>query len=523
MNKLHIITAILAMVVLAAGCTKHEDEHGHPHAEEQAGHDDHGHGGGIAVTHYTDRTELFVEYPPLAKGEESAFAAHMTFLDPQGFRAVSEGKLTVTLTGGGLPDEQAEANVSDTPGIFRPVLKPQHAGQRHLSLRLDLPSGSVTHDLGEVTVHPDRKTAEAALPHEEEAAAIGFTKEQQWKIPFATQPAAERTVRESVPATATLRPSTEREAMIAAPGAGLLRNGPSGFPQVGSMVKAGQVVAYLAPRLGGETDVATLRLEVDRARLAVEQARVERERLEGLLKLEAIPEKRMHDATVQEKLAQAELSAAQQRVATFGGSGGGIALKSPVTGTIVMVGATPGAAVTEGQTVVHVADLKRLWLEARLPESAVSQITRPDGAFFTTGEDATPISLEASKNARLVAFGGMVDPATRTVPVIFEFDNPEGRLRAGMNIHANIYTGRSTQGVAIPASALVDDGGMPVVYVLREGESFERRVITAGPRDGDWVAVQSGLKASERVVTLGAYQVRLAATAPAAIGHGHAH
>jgi cobalt-zinc-cadmium efflux system membrane fusion protein len=527
MNKLKILIAALAVTAFATGCGKKEDDHGHPHPEEQAVHEEaghgHGHGGGIAVTHYTDQTELFVEYPPLAKGEESAFAAHLTHLNPQGFRAVSEGKLTVLLTGGGLPDEQAEAGISDTPGIFRPVLKPQHAGKRHLALRLDLPGGPVTHDLGEVTVYPDRKSAEAALPQEEEGTAIGFTKEQQWKIPFATQPAEERAVRESIPVTATLRPSTEREAIVAAPGAGLLRNGPNGFPQVGSMVKAGEIVAFLAPRLGGEADVATLRLEADRARIAVEQARVERERLEGLLKLEAIPAKRVQDAVAQEKLAQANLSAAQQRVATFSGGGGGIALKSPVTGTIVAVGAVPGAAVSEGQTVVHVADLKRLWLEAHIPESVVTQVSRPDGAFFTLGEDTAPIQLEVGKNARLVAYGGMVDPATRTVPVIFEFDNSEGRLRSGMTFNANLYTGRSLQGIAVPASALVDDGGTPVVYALREGESFERRVVTPGPRDGKWVGIQSGLKAGERVVTLGAYQVRLAATIPAAIGHGHAH
>ena len=45
----------------------------------------------------------------------------------------------------------------------------------------------------------------------------------------------------------------------------------------------------------------------------------------------------------------------------------------------------------------------------------------------------------------------------------------------------------------------------------------------AGPRDGDWVAIKSGVAAGERVVTQGAYQVRLAATQPAAMGHGHAH
>jgi RND family efflux transporter MFP subunit len=522
MNKLKTLMAALAVTAITAGCTAPEDDRGPSPAGEAAQHDDHGHGGGVAVTHFTDRTELFVEYAPLAKGEESAFAAHLTYLDAKGFRAVAEGKLIVTLTGGVQPDEQAEAGVSNTPGIFRPVLKPQHAGKRQLVLRLELPDGTVTHDLGEVTVYPDRKTAEAALPHEEEATGIGFTKEQQWKIPFATQLVEERTVRESVPTTATLRASTDREAIVAAPAPGLLRAGPGGFPRVGDTVKAGQVLAYLAPRLGGETDVATLRLEVDRARIAAEQARVERERLEGLLKLEAIPEKRVRDAAAREKLAQAELSASQQRVATFSGGGGGITMKSPVAGQIVAVGATPGAAVMDGQSVVHVADLKRLWLEARIPESDVARITQPDGAFFTMGGDA-PVTIEVGKNGRLVAFGGMVDQTTRTVPAIFEFDNPEGRLHAGMTLQAGIYTGHKTQVVAVPASAVIDDGGTPVVFVLREGESFERRVMTPGPRDGDWIAVKSGIKAGERVVMLGAYQVRLAATAPAAIGHGHAH
>lgn len=523
MNNWKLMMATAALVVLA-GCTAREDEPGHPHEGEQATHEEHGHGGGIAVTNYTDKTELFVEYAPLAKGEESAFAAHLTWLAAQGFQAVAEGKLSVTLSGGGFPEEQAEASVSDTPGIFRPVIKPQHTGKRQLVLRLAWSQGSVTHDLGEVTVYADRKSAGAAMPHEEEdAAAIAYSKEQQWKIPFATQPVGELSVRESIAATATLRPGTDREAIIAAPDAGLLRAAPAGFPRVGSTVKAGQVVAYLAPRLGGESDVATLRLEVERARIAAEQARVDRERLEGLFKLEAVPEKRLRDAAGREDLANAELAAAQQRLLTFSGGSGGIALKSPVAGQIVAVGALPGAAVSAGQSVVHVADLTRLWLDARIAENDVARVTQPSGAYFMTEANGESITLEVGRNARLIAFGGMVDPGTRTVPAIFEFENPNGRLRAGMNLQARIYTGRTTQGVAVPASAVIDDNGTPVVFVLRDGESFERRAITPGTRDGEWVAVQSGLTVGERVVTLGAYQIRLAATAPAAIGHGHAH
>lgn len=210
-------------------------------------------------------------------------------------------------------------------------------------------------------------------------------------------------------------------------------------------------------------------------------------------------------------------------MATYAGGSGGIPLKSPVAGTVVAVGAGAGAAVTDGQTLIHVADLGKLWLEARVPENELGRVTQPAGAFFRLDGEDTARVLEVGKNARLVAFGGLVDKDSRTVPAIFEMDNPAGRLRAGMNLRVGLFTGRTEQTLAVPASAIVDDSGQPVVFVQTEGESFERRVVTLGTRDGDWVAVRSGLAAGERVVTLGAYQVRLAATAPAALGHGHAH
>ncbi len=540
MNK--PLLPVLAAFALAIGaCSPHgnhdhpheparaEQEHGHPHsrpapAEKEPGHHDHAHGGGISVTHYSDTTELFVEYPPLVRDENSAFVAHLTWLAD--FRAVSEGVLTVTLSGGGHPEEHMEAGVSATAGIFRPVLRPRFTGKRRLTFVLTAAGNSSTHDLGEVEVYADRKTAEATIQSAEEAAAgdtISFTKEQQWKIDFANTPAGERELRESVAVTATLRPRASGEAEIAAPGAGLLNAGPDGFPQVGLQVTPGQVLAYMVPRLGGETDVATLELAVQRARIEAQHARRERERLEGLLAIEAIPAKRVVEAQQRQALAEAELRAAEQRSATYHGSSGGIPLKSPIVGTVVAVNINAGAAVAEGQKILHIAELDKLWLEARLPESELGQVTTPAGAFFQLEGNESPVMLEVGRNAQLVAYGGLVDKETRTVPVIFEFDNPGRALRAGMNVRAQLYTGRMHQGTGIPASATVDDNGQLVVFVQKEGESFERRVVQLGLRDGDWVAVKTGVAPGERVVTKGAYQVRLAATAPAAVGHGHAH
>ena len=70
--------------------------------------------------------------------------------------------------------------------------------------------------------------------------------------------------------------------------------------------------------------------------------------------------------------------------------------------------------------------------------------------------------------------------------------------------------------------ALVEEEGRWVVYVQLNGETFERRDLTLGFRDGDWWQVLGGLSPGEWIVTEGAYAVRLA-TVSGEIGHGHAH
>lgn len=530
---MNTMNPMLLAAVFAAALAACSGDRGHSH-DAAGGHDDHGteqeahgehghgHGGGISVTHYTPQAELFVEYAPLSKGSESAFAAHLTWLND--FSAVNEGTLVVALSGGGQPEEHAEAKVSDTPGIFRPVITPQHVGKRRLQLVLTAGNRKSVHDLGVVTVYPTAEAAAKALPPEEEdAGLIGFTKEQQWKIDFATVPAESRDMRDSVAVTATIRPRAAGEAKLTAVSAGVVKPGPHGFPQLGQKVAAGQVLAYLVPRLGGDTDAAALSLEAERARIALEQASHERKRLEGLLASEAVPEKRVVEARQAERIAQAELQAAQQRAASYQGGGGGIPLKSPIAGTVVAVNGSAGAAVSDGQLVVHVAALDQLWLEARIPESEVGRVESPSGAWFKLDGAESATVLEVGRNAKLIAYGGMVDATTRTVPAILEFDNAQNRLRAGMTVSARLYTGRARKTVAIPAAAVIDDNGQSVVFVLREGESFERRIVRPGVRDGDWIAIPQGIAEGERVVTKGAYQVRLAATAPATMGHGHAH
>lgn len=517
MKNLTRIAALL-LVIAALACGKHE------HEEEKAPERE-----ALSFTHFTDRTELFVEFDALAKGVESAFAAHVTPLSD--FKPLASGTVTAILSEGGAPEERFMSNAPSVPGIFRPVAKPQHAGQRRLVFEIAFDGAVSRHDLGVMTVFESEQAAIAAAPKEEEAGGgIVYLKEQQWRTEFATAPVAEGEMRGSVAANGMLRPRPDGEARVGAPAGGrFLARGT--YPQVGMNVARNQVLGVIAPRVPTDVDPASLNLDAQRAEIAVRHAEAERKRLEGLFAQEAVPERRVIDARRQEETARADLRAAQSRLAQYRGtqsatggeSAGRFEVRSPVAGTIVAVTVAPGEFVEEGRELFHVVDLSRLWLELQIPEGQIGQVQTSDSVWFQPEGFPTAFEVSARGGGRVVGTGGVVNPQTRTIPLIFEVQNPSRQLKSGMFVRAQVFTATTVRGIVIPLSAVVDEDGQPVAYVELEGELFERRPLKLGTRQGDRVQIVEGLKAGDRVVTRGAYNIRLQAASGAVPAHGHAH
>jgi RND family efflux transporter MFP subunit len=169
-----------------------------------------------------------------------------------------------------------------------------------------------------------------------------------------------------------------------------------------------------------------------------------------------------------------------------------------------------------------VVNAERLWLEAQVYEPDVARVQRSPGASFTVAGFDKPFTVD-EKSGRRVAVGAVVDRATRTVPIIFELPNPEGVLKPGMFAKVTLFTGETVSGVAIPESALVDDNGKPTVFVQAGGESFYKRTVRTGVRSGGMVQVLDGVKEGERVVSLGAFELKLSTATGASVGHGHSH
>ncbi len=513
---------VLLVVLYVGACHAHGgadgEAHGHPHdAVEDARP-------ALSFTDWSDATELFMELRALVRGQDSACAAHLTQLD--GFSALGAGSVTVVLRGGGR-DERFAVSAPTVPGIFRPIARPASAGVRRLIVEVRAPGLSADHDLGEVTVYESVAAAIAANPEEAEVAGrITFLKEQQWPIAFGTAIVAERTMPPTLRATGTIRARSDADVIVNAPVAGRVASSGGAFPRIGARFEIDALLGVIAPRLEA-ADLASLELAVNSANLEVRFAERERQRLEALRTEGAVPERRVQDAVHLGEEAQAALAAAQRRVGQFRGvqrtnsrGAGAMQLRAPLTGTVTAVFVAPGTFVEAGTPLFRVTDVTQLWLEAHIAAADVARLGTPRGAsVFIDGIDEA-IELDA---AALVARGSVIDPLTQTLPLIFALDVASGRLAIGVDARVLVVNGDARAAVAVPESALVDDGGVFVVFVQADGEAFERRVVRVGERDRGYVEVSSGVAVGEHVVVCGAWSVKLAASSGSVPAHGHSH
>jgi RND family efflux transporter MFP subunit len=481
----------------------------------------------LNVTHWTDRTELYMEYPPLVAGQTALFAVHLTTLTD--FKPVAAGQARVEFTP--VAGGQALALTGPTPsrpGAFRVEGASPAAGRYRWALELRAPNLSDRHDLGEVTIFGDEQTAnaDAARRPAEDAAAIAYLKEQQWTNEFATSPVHEAQLRTSLRVPAVLDPLPGGEAVVAAPAAG--RFTAERLASIGDRVSAAAVLGHLEPRLMATADRATLAAEVSEAQTALEGARVEQARAERLLAERAVPARRVEDARRATTVAEARLKAAEARLAqrdetlrTGGGAAAGnaFALRAPIAGRITEVMATLGASYDEGAPLFKIARTDALELKAFVPAAEAHGIRGLTGVALEIPGRAEPIRLRF----RHVHDPGVLDAKTHALPVQMEVQNAAGELLIGQSGTAILYTGGQQRLPAVPKSAVLMEAGRPYVFVQVGGERFARRFLEIASRDGDLVGVKSGVKPGERVVTRGSYEVQLASAAKGLPAEGHVH
>lgn len=512
MRKYLILIFVAAIAVGSTACRNNGNQSGEAH-------DDHGHGHGgeaIAITLWTDKSELFMEYPPLVAGKPTRLVVHLTVLET--FEPVRSGTLTVELASGGKSYEVISREPA-RKGIYLPEVTLPSEGSYRMTLHIESDQVDDRFEVGEVKVYQ----SEDLIPHEKEAAANGgevsFLKEQQWQIEFETALPQKKPLNASVNARGKILPTFNGHVRIPAPAAGIADPGlNTNTPQVGKWVEKGQVMATITPPATSQIGFADIRSNYLRAK-------AEYERTERLLAQEAVPERRVRNARLDYEAAEAAYKAVAGDNPSGSNDTGTLnyTIRSPLAGVVDWVGFKLGEEVAPGQLLFTITDPRRVRLEVMLPVTLYAMVDNFTDAAFSI-ESSGEKYLVSELGGKLLSVGHQVNPQSRTIPVLFEIENPETRLKINMFTDVSIYTGQTIEALSIPDSAILDDNGQPVVYVQTEGESFVRREIEIGVRDRGFTQVKSGVGPDERVVTAGAYQVKLASlTSIVPSGHGHAH
>ncbi len=294
------------------------------------------------------------------------------------------------------------------------------------------------------------------------------------------------------------------------------------------LVEAGAEVAAGQPLI--ELDQSTLQVQLDDARLGVTGARLRTERAElefkrllSLAEKALVTEKERKEAEIAFRLAENDTASQEARVRLLENSLAKGVITAPYAGRVLSLAARPGMIVTgadagrEGNTLLELADLTRLRVEAAINEIDVAVLT-PDMAVEITFESVpeakasgriTFIAPAAGKaaggNTGTGGSGGAGGSSggARDFPLQIAIDQSHPRVRPGMTARVHIVTATSPQALSLPHNTVFNDqaSGDWFVFVRAPEAKAEpvKTKVELGVRDDSHVEIKSGLAETAEV------------------------
>ena len=496
---------IIVLAFLAMSCNnKAEDAHAHnadgSHVGEEIPRLNH--------TIWTDKTELFVEFPALIVGNGSKFAAHFTVLDKH--QPVREGSVTVSLIkdGKGIRNK---ADAPSSPGIFSPAIQPKEAGNYQLVFELTTPEYSDRISIDDVMVYATTDEAIKALGKEEDDGSISFLKEQAWKIDFQTAPVVSGKIYDVINTSGVWMPSPGSTKSLAAKSNGVVDFKMDNLTE-GTAVKQGQLLMSLNSQGLASNNLST---DIASAKAKFQQAKSEYERKKELYESKIVPKSEF------EKVESSfEIARANYQSLVSGVSGGSKQIRAPFDGFIKSITVSNGDYVAQGVALVSVGTHQSKVLKTQLAPDYGLTMDNAQGIWYQDNDGQWKDVTDAE--GKILSIGKDVERENPLISVFAQV-NAEVEMPEGSLTPVQIAMGNATQNTMIPVNALLEDYGSYSVIVQLSGESFERRPVKIGKRNGENVEILEGLQVGEVVVTTGAYQVKMASMSGSTPAHGHEH
>ena len=278
----------------------------------------------------------------------------------------------------------------------------------------------------------------------------------------------------------------------------------------GQAVKEGDVLYRLDP-VKYEAAVKNAESKLAECRANARYAELSYERHKSLLETRAVSLDAVDNALSQRDSSRAALAAAQAELVSARDDLKHCTITAPISGKVGSTVKTKGNYVTAGSlTLVSIVQLSPIRVRFSVSNSRMLDLSREDGS--RRREDYA-VSLVLANGA---PYGGegeveyadnLADELTDTMTLYALFSNEDLRLVPGGTVSVSISSKFGVKRPAIPPTAVLQDTQGPYVWLLGEGGRAERRTIARGAQSGDWMFVEKGLKAGDRIVADGAHRV----------------
>lgn len=300
-------------------------------------------------------------------------------------------------------------------------------------------------------------------------------------VPVEVVKAQRRAIAASYAGTATLEARAESQVVAKTSGVAL-----AVMVEEGQHVRAGQPL---------------VRLDPDRARLSVAQAEAQMRKLENnYVRAQKLVSQQLISANDVDEIkfnlanARAQYNAARLELSYT-------TVTAPISGVVASRDIKPGNFVQINSPIIRIVDSGRLEATLNVPERQIA-LLKP-GQQVELAADALPGKTFTGTVDRV---SPVVDTGTGTFRVVTAFAGG-GELQPGMFSRLSINYDQRTDALVVPRNALLEDGGAPAVYVIRDNKA-QRTTLKLGYDDAGWIEVREGLKEGDAVVVAGKAALR---------------
>lgn len=339
----------------------------------------------------------------------------------------------------------------------------------------------------------DHSAPSTSTPVAADATATGFitvAKEAQFALGIFTELVKERTMSLARKVTGRIIPAADGRAEVYAPQEGRVITNRAW--KIGDKVSKGQALYSIEQTITGTERLSLERdlIEADREFEEATKDYNRKQSLEGI-----VAEKEIEFARIRLNGAR-ERQTALKHVLARGTKP--ITVAAPITGTVSSVDVIGGEFVEGSKRLLEIVNTDVVWVEAQLFESDLAVLPKGTTAIVTSP------SAVGSYAGSLVSVSNVIDPETRTAPVIFAVPNRNEQLKINASTDIEIGTGVDASVIAVPKSAVLRSASKEYAIMYRGPEEFEAvQIRTGSGSDGTHIQVASGLKPGDKVVTSG--------------------